>query len=138
MATRLERRKRAYARRKQRVRKKVRGTRARPRLVVSRSLRSMNAALVDDREGITLTGANARNLPEKGLELPENAEQYEVNGRKLSLRAKVADAYRLGLYVAQLAKAKGIDRVVFDRNGYRYHGRVRAVAEGARQGGLEF
>lgn len=138
MATNLEKRKQAHRRRKMRVRKRISGTAERPRLVVGRSLRFMNAALVDDVQGFTLIGATTRKMPEDKLELPEKPEEYKANGKNLPLKAKVADAYKLGLYMAELAKEKGIEHVVFDRNGLRYHGRVRAVAEGARKGGLVF
>lgn len=138
MATKLEKRKQAHKRRKMRVRKRVSGTAARPRLVVNRSLRYMHANLINDFDGLVLTGASTRKLPEDGLNLPEKPDEFKSGGKKLPLRGKVADAYRLGLYLAELAKEKGIDQVVFDRNGLRYHGRVRAVAEGARKGGLTF
>ncbi len=118
-----------------RVRKKVSGTSARPRLVINRSLRYMRVALVDDDRGMTLFGATTRKLPE-GLDLPEKPEEFKAGKKKLPLKAKVADAYKLGLHIAKLAKDNGIESVVFDRNGLRYHGRVRAVAEGARKGGL--
>ena len=136
MATKIEKRKIAHRRRKMRVRKKISGTAERPRLVVNRSLRYMRVSLVDDVAGMTLCGASTRNLPELAVELPEDPEKFKVGGKKLPLKDKVADAFKLGVVVAQMAKDKGIDAVVFDRNGYRYHGRVRAIAEGARKGGL--
>ncbi len=136
MATRLEKRKIAHRRRKMRVRKKVSGTTVRPRLVVDRSLRYMRVSLVDDARGMTMFGASTRNLPEAGLDLPEKADEFAIGDKKLPLVNKVADAYKLGLFIAQKAKEQGIESVVFDRNGFRYHGRVRAIAEGARKGGL--
>jgi large subunit ribosomal protein L18 len=136
MATRSDKQKIAHRRRKMRVRKKISGTAARPRLVVNRSLRFMRVSLVDDDRGMTLFGATTRKLPESGLDLPKKAEEFVVGDKKLPLVNKVADAFKLGLYIAQMAKENGIDSVVFDRSGYRYHGRVRAIAEGARNGGL--
>ncbi|NIM52020.1 MAG: 50S ribosomal protein L18 [Gemmatimonadales bacterium] len=115
--TRPERRYRRHLR----VRRSVTGTAARPRLVVYRSLKHTYAQLVDDERGVTLAAASDR---AKGF-APERA-------------GKVGAAFGVGQLLAAGAKEKGITRVVFDRGGYPYHGRVRAVAEGARDGGLEF
>ena len=106
----------ARVRRHARVRRKIHGTAERPRLAVYRSNRHIYAQLVDDRAARTIAAAS-------DLEL--------ADGDK-SARAK-----RVGQAIAERAKAAGIDRVVFDRGGRLYHGRVRAVAEGAREGGLE-
>ena len=114
--TREERRYRRHLR----VRKRVQGTAARPRLVVFRSLKHIYGRLVDDDRGMTLLGVS---------DLSEGM-QSEGSG-------KVARAKAMGKLLAEKAKAQGISRVVFDRAGYRYHGRVQAVAEGAREGGLE-
>ena len=108
-------------RRHLRVRKKVKGTAARPRLVVFRSSKHTYAQLVDDDRGVTLLGASDRS---EGI-------QAEAKG-------KTGKSFALGRLVAVKAKTKGITKVVFDRAGYRYHGRVKAVADGARKGGLEF
>jgi len=108
-------------RRHLRVRKKVRGTAGRPRLVVFRSSKHIYAQLVDDDRGVSLLGASDRS---KGL-------AAEAPG-------KVAKGTALGQLIATKAKERGITKVVFDRGGYRYHGRVKAVADGARKGGLEF
>ncbi len=108
-------------RRHLRVRKKVAGTAERPRLVVFRSLKHIGAQLVDDDRGVTLVGVTDR------------SDGIQVNGG-----GKVARGKATGKLLAEKAKAAGISRVVFDRNGYRYHGRVQAVADGAREGGLEF
>ena len=108
-----------------RVRKKMSGTSERPRLVVFRSLRNMEGQLVDDDRGVTLLGLSTQSVPADG----EVAE---------GMQAKVAAAYRAGFALAERAKEAGIERVVFDRAGFRYHGRVKAFAEGARAGGLEF
>ena len=108
-------------RRHLRVRKRVTGTPERPRLVVFRSCKHMYAQLVDDTKGVTLIGA------------ADSSEGLQVDGK-----GKVAKSFALGTFVAAQAKAKGIAKVVFDRGGYQYHGRVKAVADGARKGGLEF
>jgi large subunit ribosomal protein L18 len=107
-------------RRHLRVRKRVTGTPDRPRLVVFRSLKHMYAQLVDDTTGATLLGVCDRS---EGVVAGEG---------------KVATAKAVGEALAAKAKASGVTRVVFDRAGYRYHGRVKAVADGAREGGLEF
>jgi len=107
------------ARRHLRLRKKVVGTAARPRLVVRRSNRHMVAQVVDDAQGRTLVSASTL---EAGLRALDGD--------------KTAKAKRVGELVAERAKAAGIDAVVFDRGGNKYHGRVAAVADGAREGGL--
>ncbi|TDE88490.1 50S ribosomal protein L18 [Occultella glacieicola] len=109
----------ARSRRHLRVRKRVTGTPERPRLVVNRSARHMVAQLVDDTTGTTLVSAST-------LE----ADLRSGDG------AKTDKARQVGELVAERAKAKGVDAVVFDRGGNKYHGRVAAVAEGAREGGL--
>ena len=106
--------------RHKRVRGKVSGTPERPRLNVFRSETNIYAQIIDDTKGITLVSANSL---EKG---------FECDGTKTDAAKKV------GMMVAERAKAKGIDTVVFDRGGYVYHGRVQALAEGAREGGLQF
>ena len=106
--------------RHKRVRGKVSGTPERPRLNVFRSNTNIYAQIIDDTQGITLASANSL---EKG---------FECDGTKTDAAKKV------GQMVAERAKAKGIDTVVFDRGGYVYHGRVQALAEGAREGGLQF
>lgn len=108
-------------RRHLRVRKKVSGTAGRPRLVVFRSSKHIYAQLVDDERGVTLLGGSDRS-----------------GGVQVEGAGKVAKGLALGKLIAAKAKERGITRVVFDRGGYRYHGRVKAVADGARQGGLEF
>ncbi|MCM3660824.1 50S ribosomal protein L18 [Georgenia satyanarayanai] len=109
----------ARGRRHLRVRKKVSGTAERPRLVVTRSSRHMVAQLVDDTSGTTIASAST-------LEADLRASDDE----------KVAKARRVGELVAERAKAAGVETAVFDRGGNRYHGRVAAVADGAREGGL--
>ena len=108
-------------RRHLRVRQKVAGTGERPRLVVFRSLKHIYAQLVNDDLGVTL------------LAVGDSGKEIQVEGA-----GKVARGKAVGKLLAQKAKAAGVTRVVFDRAGYRYHGRVQAVADGAREGGLEF
>jgi large subunit ribosomal protein L18 len=110
---------RTRARRTTRVRSQVQGTPERPRLSVFRSNRAIWAQVIDDRNGRTLASASAIQVTEKGLS-------------KTDLAAKV------GQLLAERAKAAGIERVVFDRGPYLYHGRVKALADGAREGGLDF
>ncbi|HDN59796.1 MAG: 50S ribosomal protein L18 [Candidatus Neomarinimicrobiota bacterium] len=114
----------ARLRRKKRVRKKVYGTSERPRLVVYRSLKHIYAQIVNDEEHRTLLTVSDLS--------PEVRSQIK-EGMK-----KVDKSVLVGEVVAKRALEKGIARVVFDRNGYRYHGRVKALADAARKGGLEF
>jgi large subunit ribosomal protein L18 len=111
------------ARRHFRVRKRVTGTPARPRLVVTRSSRHITAQVVDDVAGHTLVSAST-------LEADLRAGRSEAD--------KSAQARKVGELVAARAKDKGISTVVFDRGGNKYHGRIAALADGARENGLEF
>ena len=106
--------------RHKRVRGKVSGTPERPRLNVFRSETNIYAQVIDDTKGVTLVSASSL---EKGFEGP---------GSNCEAAKKVGEA------IAQRARDKGIEAVVFDRGGYLYHGRVKALAEGAREGGLQF
>ena len=108
-------------RRQIRVRKKVHGSPARPRLVVHRSARHVTAQVVDDTAGHTLASASSLEADLRGLAAD-----------------KTAKARRVGELVAERAKKAGIETVVFDRAGYRYTGRLAALADGARSGGLDF
>ena len=108
-------------RRHLRVRKKVTGSTARPRLVVSRSTRHISVQVVDDTVARTVASASTLDASIRGTE-----------GDKKALAAAV------GKLIAERAKAAGIDKVVFDRGGYRYHGRIAALADAAREGGLDF
>jgi len=112
-------------RRHRRVRNKVTGTAQRPRLVVFRSLKNMEGQLVDDVNGLTLMGASTR---------AQEVREQEVDGEQ----RQVAKAHAAGKLLADRAREEGIEAVVFDRGGYKYHGRVKAFAEGAREGGLKF
>jgi len=111
------------ARRHRRVRARVSGTPVRPRLNVFRSLANIYAQLIDDQAGATLASASS----------VDNELKASLDGKKKSEQAKL-----VGKAIAERAKAKGITQAVFDRGGYKYHGRVKALAEGAREGGLEF
>lgn len=111
----------ARTRRHLRVRKKVRGTPERPRLVVTRSAKHIVAQIVDDTKGITLASASTMDASIRGDE-----------------SKKVDKSQKTGQLLAQRAKDAGITAVVFDRAGYRYHGRIAALANGAREAGLEF
>lgn len=115
-------RRESLSRRHRRLRKKISGTAARPRLFVRRSLRHMIACLIDDVEGKTL------------LALTTDSKEFRasVTGSKTEL------AEALGTKLAEMAKEKGINTVVFDRGGHPYHGRVKALAEKVRESGLEF
>jgi large subunit ribosomal protein L18 len=117
---RLEGRKRRHMR----IRRKVAGTAERPRLTVFRSLNHIYVQLVDDLSGRTVLSVSSR----------DGDAQADVKAAK----GKVGGAKAVGKLVAQKAKEKGIQRVCFDRGGYLYHGRVKAVADGAREGGLHF
>ncbi|GAB3592438.1 50S ribosomal protein L18 [Corynebacterium faecale] len=115
------RRRIARARRHFRIRKTLRGTPEAPRLVVHRSSRHMHVQIIDDLAGHTLAAASSI-----------EADVRAVEGDKKAKGAKV------GQLIAERAKAAGIEQVVFDRAGYKYHGRVAALADAAREGGLKF
>ncbi len=118
----LKYRREKLIRRKKRIHKKILGTSERPRLVVFRSNKNIYAQIVDDITGRTITGCSSLTpaIKEKIKDIKGNIEVSKLVGK----------------HIAELALAKGIDKVSFDRNGRRYHGRVKAVAEGAREGGL--
>ena len=116
-----ETRRNARLRRHARLRKKVSGTAETPRLVVNRSARHIHVQLVDDLEGVTLAAASSI-----------EADVRAVEGDKK------AHSVRVGQLIAERAKAAGVDTVVFDRGGYTYGGRIAALADAAREGGLKF
>lgn len=103
------------------IRKKIQGTAERPRMSVYRSNRDIYVQLIDDTQGHTMAAASSRDAG------------ADTKGKTKTEQAKV-----VGQKIAEIAKAAGIDKVVFDRGGYLYHGRVKALAEGAREGGLNF
>jgi len=103
------------------IRGKISGTSARPRLSVFRSNRDIYAQLIDDEKGITIVGCSSR-VKDINLQAATKTEKSKLVGKR----------------IAEIATAKGVSRVIFDRSGYKYHGRVKALAEGAREGGLIF
>jgi large subunit ribosomal protein L18 len=113
----------ARKRRQRRVRAHVSGTADRPRLNVFRSLSHIYAQVIDDKSGVTLVSASSL----------DSELRTEMAGKKKAEQAKA-----VGQAVAKRALAQGLTKVTFDRGGYRYHGRVKALADGAREGGLEF
>ncbi len=113
------------ARRAKRVRSRVSGTSKTPRLSVFRSLKHVYAQLIDDTTGTTLAAFSDKNLKN----VPQSTKD---------MSDRVAKAFAVGLGIAEVAKAKKITTVVFDRGSYKYHGRVKAVADGAREAGLKF
>jgi large subunit ribosomal protein L18 len=123
MASRMNPRQQARLKRKKRIRKKISGSPERPRLSVFRSTKHIYAQLIDDDNGVTLVAISTLR--------PDVRQQEKVKG-------KIEEAKRVGKMIADEAKAKGITEVVFDRNGFLYHGRVRALATSAREAGLEF
>jgi large subunit ribosomal protein L18 len=113
----------ARLKRKKRMKRKVAGSPEKPRLLVFRSLRGIYAQLIDDVSNKVLTGAST--------------VTKELRG-DIKYGGNVEAAKKLGLYVGKKALEMGVTKVVFDRNGFRYHGRVKAVADGAREAGLIF
>lgn len=104
--------------RHKKIRKKIKGTKEKPRLSVYRSLKGIWAQIIDDDKGITLASASHKKI-----------KKY---------KDKLDQARQVGILIAKEAKKKKIKRIVFDRGGYKYHGRIKELAEGAREGGLEF
>jgi large subunit ribosomal protein L18 len=113
----------ARLKRKRRIRTKVHGTPERPRLTVYKSLKHIYAQIIDDTTGMTVAAASTLSPEFKALD---------------PVKGKVRAAEKVGQLVAKKALDKGVTKVVFDRNGFIYHGRIRAVADGARAAGLEF
>jgi large subunit ribosomal protein L18 len=115
-------RREARIRRHRRVRKKIHGTAERPRLAVFRSNKHLSVQVIDDDAGRTVAAASTN----------------EPDQRAAGSGGSVAAASRVGTLIAERAKAAGVEQVVFDRGGFGYHGRIAAVAEAAREAGLEF
>jgi len=103
------------------IRKRVFGTSERPRLTVFRSNMAIYAQIIDDTNGVTICGCSSF--------------LKDIQGQKIT---KMEKSVLVGKQIAQLAASKGITKVVFDRNGFAYHGRIKSLAEGAREGGLSF
>lgn len=112
----------ARQKRVRRIRKNITGTLERPRLRIFKSAQHIYAQLIDDTAGNTLSAASSLN---------KEIDRTELKGKKDM-------AHRVGVLIAEMAKAKGIERVVFDRGGNLYHGRVKALSDGARENGLQF
>lgn len=108
---------------RRRIRSTIRGTAERPRLCIYKSNKHVYAQLVNDKLGVTLVGASTQS----------DALEEEVKDKTKSEAAEI-----VGKHLAEVANEKGINKAVFDRSGYRYHGVVKALAEGAREGGLDF
>ncbi|HET9870653.1 MAG TPA: 50S ribosomal protein L18 [bacterium] len=116
-------RRKKRAKRHARIRKTVKGTAVRPRLVVNRGSKNIAAQLIDDTKGVTLAAASS----------------FDANLRsKLKYGGNLEAAKAVGEQIAKLAKEKGLAQAVFDRGGYAFHGRIKALADAARQGGLQF
>lgn len=107
-----------------RIRKKISGTTERPRIAVYKSLKQVYAQLIDDSNGKTILSASSLSK--------------DISGQLKDAKSKIEKSKIVGKYLAEKAKEQGIESVVFDRSGYRYHGRIQAIAEGAREGGLKF
>lgn len=130
-------------RRHLRVRKRLAGTTERPRLCVFRSGNQIYAQIVDDAQGRTLVSASSRDADlakvKATLKAPAEGEESSPTAyHGIEANRRVQVAYQVGSLLAERAKAAGLTRVVFDRGGYIYHGRVAALADGARKGGLDF
>ena len=119
-------RKNGRLRRKRRVRKRISGTQEKPRVSVFRSIRHFFVQAIDDVEGRTMASIST-----KSVKCQKECESH-------TLHVKVEDAKALGMQFSEVCKAKGIEKAVFDRNGYSYSGKVKAFVEGAREGGLKF
>ena len=139
-------------RRHQRVRSKIKGVAKLPRLCVFRSSKHIYAQLIDDEKGKTLIaigdfkskvsmradGSPSHIGKSQKSKIQSKSQKLEKDEKTIVRSGKIAKAYEIGKALAEKAKEKKIEKVVFDRGGYKYHGRVRALAEGAREGGLKF
>jgi large subunit ribosomal protein L18 len=110
-----------FLKRKKAVRSKITGTKIRPRMSIFRSNKQLFVQLIDDFSGVTLAA-----LASKSVDKKEDKKN------------KVERAYLMGVKIAEMATKKKISKIVFDRGGYKYHGRIKALADGARKGGLDF
>ena len=120
----IKRNENSRLRSKTRIRKVISGTTEKPRLIVYRSLNNIYAQIIDDTTGITLVAASSLSK--------------EISEEIKNSKGKISKSKMVGTILAKKALEKNISTVVFDRNGYRYHGRVQAIADGAREGGLKF
>jgi large subunit ribosomal protein L18 len=124
MAEKVALKQRRLRKRRLRSKKKMVGTSDKPRLYVNKTLRHIYAQLIDDVSGITLTGISDLNPDLQGL-IKDGDKKRDI-------------AFKVGGAIAEIAREKGIEKIVFDRGGFQYRGRVRALADGARKGGLKF
>ena len=120
-------------RRHRRVQAKVKGTNEVPRLYVFRSAQHIYAQIIDDEKGRTIAAVGTLEFKKLGATSRKKTDDTEQ-----AQKGKIASAYAVGKLIAKKAHEKKINKVVFDRGGYQYHGRVKAVAQGAREGGLKF
>ncbi len=136
MDTKVKRKKRY--RRHKRTRAKICGTAKVPRFCLSRSNKHVCVQLVDDEQGKTLLSVSDKELEKKGKK-EKTSKKKGIEGKEGALRTgKIVIAFEVGKLLAKKALEKKIEKAVFDRGGYKYHGRVKALAEGAREGGLKF
>ncbi len=134
--------------RHKRIRAKIFGTALRPRLCVFRSAKHIYAQVINDENGTTLVSASDFELGQKNKTAPKNVRKLTQKDNKLNamsgggelktLTKKIAIAWEVGKLIAKKSLEKNIKKVIFDRGGYIYHGRIKALAQGAREGGLEF
>ncbi len=138
-------------RRHKRIRMRIKGTSDIPRLCVFKSLKHIYAQLIDDEKGFVLTGTSDKEIKEQKIVGKKQQtkivrEQKKLKGNekekikeiKNPLSKKVFIAYEVGKLIAKKAQEKKVEKVVFDRGGYKYHGRIKSLADGAREGGLKF
>ena len=126
-----------HIRRRKRVRAKISGTNSVPRFSVFRSNKNIYAQLIDDEKGKTLVAASDKELSSKSKVQSQKSKTSE-DKKEIIRTGKILIAYEMGKLIAEKAIKKDIKKIVFDRGGRKYHGRVKAVAEGAREGGLVF
>ena len=130
-----------HLKRRKRVRAKISGTNSVPRFSIFRSNKNIYAQLIDDEKGITLIAASDKELKKSQIPNPKSQinSKSKVQKNETKIRAgKILIAYEMGKLIAEKAIKKNIKKIVFDRGGRKYHGRVEAVADGAREGGLNF
>lgn len=135
----LEKRQKRYRRHK-RIRAKISGTAKIPRLYVFRSTKHIYVQLIDDQKGRTLLTASDLELkkPPRQVASLARGKKKKVKKERMAKGGRLAIAYEVGKLIAEKAIKKKIEKVMFDRGGYKYHGRVKAIAEGAREGGIQF
>ena len=126
-------------RRHKRVRAKISGTSGRPRLCVFKSNKHIYAQLIDDEKGRTLAAASDQEIKKSPRKVTSRPRGKKIKSEEKKTRTgKIAIAFEIGKLIAEKAIKDKIEKVIFDKAGYRYQGRVKALAEGAREGGLKF